>query len=99
MIDAEATEIFLRHLNGEAISGADTAPTILERADFRTDEEWAKVSEGKERVEIPRRFAFDVLKVVPQEWRPELVDLYIGSHEPQLQVRANTFRPVKVFNL
>jgi alkanesulfonate monooxygenase SsuD/methylene tetrahydromethanopterin reductase-like flavin-dependent oxidoreductase (luciferase family) len=100
---AEAVEIFLRLLNGEALSGSDTAPTTLSRSDFRTDEDWAKVraaaSTTAETIEIPRRFAFDVLKIVPQEWRRELVDLYIGSHEPQLQVRANSFRPVKVFNL
>jgi alkanesulfonate monooxygenase SsuD/methylene tetrahydromethanopterin reductase-like flavin-dependent oxidoreductase (luciferase family) len=100
---AEAVEIFLRLLNGEALSGSDTAPTTLSRSDFRTDEDWAKVralaSTGADTIEVPRRYAFDVLKIVPQEWRRELVDLFVGSHEPALQVRANTFRPVKVFNL
>jgi hypothetical protein len=99
---AEAVEIFLRLLNGECIAGADTAPTTLSRADFRTDDDWARVRKlggGGDRLEVSRRFAFDVLRIVPKEWRPELVDLFIGSHEPAVQVRANTFRPVKVFNL
>jgi alkanesulfonate monooxygenase SsuD/methylene tetrahydromethanopterin reductase-like flavin-dependent oxidoreductase (luciferase family) len=99
---AEAVEIFLRLVNGEAIAGSDTAPTTLSRADFRSDDEWARVIDlcgPCDTVDIPRRWNFDVLKIVPQEWRRELVDLFLGSHEPHLQIRANTFRPVKVFNL
>lgn len=104
---AEACEIFLRLLNGEALAGADTAPTTLSRADFRSDEDWARVQAAAaargdtacDTIAVPRRWDFDVLRIVPADWRRELVDLVLGSHDPKLQERVNAFRPVKVFNL
>ena len=106
-IFAEACEIFLRLLNGEAIAGADTAPTVLTRADFRSDEDWTRVQEAArtrgdgdlDRIPIARRWDFDVLQIIPADWRRELIDLVIGSHDPALQTRVNQLRPVKVFNL
>ena len=103
----EACEIFLRLLNGEALAGADVSPTILTRSHFRSDADWERVQQAArasgatavDQIEIPRRWDFDVLRVVPREWRRELVDLIIGSHDPALQVAVNRWRPVKVFNL
>ena len=103
----EACEIFLRLLNGEALAGADVRPTILTRANFRSDADWERVQDAAraagasavDQIEIPRRWDFDVLRIVPREWRQELVDLIIGSHDPALQVAVNQWRPVKVFNL
>ena len=40
-----------------------------------------------------------MLQIVPREWRRELLDLVIGSHDPRLQVDVNQYMPVKVFNL
>ena len=48
---------------------------------------------------VPRRFVFEALKIVPQDFRRELLHLYIGSHEPCLQEEVNAFLPVRVFNL
>lgn len=45
------------------------------------------------------RWAFESLKIVPQAWRRELLQLVIGSHEPKMQVAANAICPVQVFNL
>jgi len=103
----EACEIFLRLVSGEAIAGADVRPTQLTRANFRSDADWAKVQAAArdaghtavDRIDIPRRWDFDVLRVVPTDWRRELVDLILGSHDPALQVAVNRWRPVKVFNL
>lgn len=103
----EACEIFLRLLNGEAIAGADVRPTVLTRALFRSDADWEKVQDAAraaghtsvDAIEVPRRWDFDVLRVVPRDWRRELVDLIVGSHDPALQVEVNRWRPVKVFNL
>lgn len=50
-------------------------------------------------LEMERRWQFDALKIVPSEFRRELLDLYIGSHEPSLQDQVNQWCPVKVFNL
>lgn len=106
-IFGEACELFLRLLSGEALSGADAAPTTLRRESFRTDGEWAAVEALGRRagrlsggaVYFAPRYDFDVLRVVPNDWRRELVELYVGSHDPALQVRVNQHRPVKVFNL
>jgi hypothetical protein len=40
-----------------------------------------------------------LLRVIPTDWRRELIDLVVGSHDPALQVEVNKWRPVKVFNL
>lgn len=100
----EAAEIFVRLLRGETLSSDDIAPTVLTRAQFKTDDEWARVLDaagapGAQHIEIARRFRFDVLKIVPQEWRRELLQLVIGSHDPALQESINRWAPVQVFNL
>ncbi|MDE0707791.1 MAG: hypothetical protein OSB33_02460, partial [Candidatus Poseidoniales archaeon] len=50
-------------------------------------------------IEIPRRYEFEEIKSIPQEWDRSGVNLVIGSHEPALQEHVNTFMPVQVFNL
>lgn len=106
---AEAGEIFLRLLSGETLQSSDIAPRFLTRELFRTEEHWeqtrAAAAEaglaGAELDAIPLQkwFVFEELKVVPQDWRRELVDLVVGSHDPRLQAELNQWRPVKVFNL
>lgn len=101
---AEACEIFLRLLRGETLSSNDVRETWLTRQHFRSDEDWERVrlSAGEpqaERILIDRRWVFEVLKIVPADWRRELLDLIIGSHDPRLQVDVNQYMPVKVFNL
>jgi len=102
---AEASEIFLRLLRGDVLRSDDVRGTTLARADFRTDDEWRRVLEaaGRDavdaRLEIPRRWVFEDLKIVPQEWRRDLLRLIIGSHDPVLQEAVNEILPVRVFNL
>lgn len=101
---AEAAEVFLRLLRGDALSSDEVRRTTLARADFRSDEAWAKVADlaGVARdavLDVPRRWSFEVLKVVPQAWRRELLQLVVGSHEPATQVEVNRILPVQVFNL
>ena len=101
---AEATEIFLRLLRGESISSDDVRETWLTRANFRSDEDWQRVQEAAgdlsaDKIHIDRRWVFDVLKIIPSDWRRELLELVIGSHDPRLQVDVNQYMPVKVFNL
>ena len=52
-----------------------------------------------ERVSVGRRWEFERLKTIPQEWRRDLLQLVIGSHEPAVQEFVNTVLPVQVFNL
>jgi len=100
---AEACEIFLRLLGDEALASEEVRPTVLSRSDFRSDEDWARVRAlapgAGEQIEIPRRFVFERLRIIPREWRRELIDLVVGSHDPALQEDLNRYRPVKVFNL
>jgi len=102
-IFSEACEVFLRLLRGDTISSEDIAPRSLSRSDFRDDASWERVqaaaAEPRDSYEIPRRWEFEDLKIVPQEWRRELLQLVIGSHDPRLQVAVNEFMPVQVFNL
>tara|TARA_B100000029_G_scaffold314560_1_gene306977 strand:- start:1361 stop:2614 length:1254 start_codon:yes stop_codon:yes gene_type:complete len=108
-IFAEASEIFLRLLNGEVVSSEDVGPTVLTRGSFRSDEDWIEVQKAAanlqgldelpEEVEIARRYEFEEIKTIPQDWRRELLNLVIGSHDPKLQIEVNRFRPVQVFNL
>lgn len=107
MVFAEASEIFLRLLNGEVLESDQVRESVLTRAAFRSDADWAAVQDAAravgrtalDRIPIARRFPFEPLKIIPQDWRQELVDLVVGSHDPALQEDLNQYRPVKVFNL
>lgn len=108
-IFAEAAEIFLRLLRGEVLSSTQIQRTTLTRSSFRSDEDWDKVvaaaGETERRrgesaaIEVDSRWNFEALKIVPQDWRRELLQLIVGSHDPQLQEKVNQFLPVQVFNL
>lgn len=107
LIFREASEIFLRLLRGETISSDDIGETTLGRANFRSDADWARVQAAAvERdgsvgdvIPMPRRWTFEHLKIVPQDFRRDLLQLIVGSHEPKLQDFVNTLLPVQVFNL
>ena len=105
----EAGDIFLRLLRGDILNSDMTRSTILRRENFRSDEDWEKVQlaaiefEGlnaaPEEIEIPKRYVFEDLKIIPQNFRRELLEMVAGTHDPKTQVFLNTILPVKVFNL
>jgi len=102
LIFAEGCEIFLRLLAGEVLSSDEVRASSISRKDFRSDADWARVSAlagGADTIEIPRRFPFEPLQVIPKDFRRDLLELYIGSHAPWLQEEVNRYLPVKVFNL
>jgi alkanesulfonate monooxygenase SsuD/methylene tetrahydromethanopterin reductase-like flavin-dependent oxidoreductase (luciferase family) len=103
---AEAAEVFLRLLRGDVLASADIRAPSLSRADFRADTDWERVAAVAGRggplpqsIDLERRWRFEKLKIVPQEWRRELLVPVIGSHDPALQEEANRILPVQVFNL
>ena len=106
---AEASEIFLRLLNGEIVSSEMISPTVLTRDNFRSDEDWAGVQgaamsvrgldSSPDSIEFAKRYEFEEIKTIPQEWRRELLNLVLGSHDSKLQEEVNKLRPVQVFNL
>lgn len=100
----EATEIFLRLLKGEHISRTDVPVYKLERADFRSDEEYKAVLElaqkhGDSDLTVKPFWNFEKVGVIPMDIRRELLALTIGTHDPKAQELANKFLPVGVFNL
>jgi len=99
----EAAEIFGRLLQGDVLSSKDSRATVLTRGNFRSDEDWERVrgaaSTTSDSVEIAPRYQFDVLQIVPRDWRRELLQLVIGSHDPRIQESMNEILPVQVFNL
>jgi len=103
----EAAEVFVRLLGGETLNSSMIPTPAVTRTNFRSDEHWERVVEAaaerdgsrSERIALTHRWAFENLKIVPQDWRRELVQLVVGSHEPALQEYVNRFAPVQVFNL
>jgi alkanesulfonate monooxygenase SsuD/methylene tetrahydromethanopterin reductase-like flavin-dependent oxidoreductase (luciferase family) len=102
-IFAEASEIFVRLLRGDTLRSDEVRETFLTREDFRSDGDWEDVravaGETTERIELPRRFEFEPVKIIPGDFRRDLLRLVIGSHEPALQEEVNRHLPVRVFNL
>ena len=99
----EAAEIFLRLLKGEVLSSDQMDVPTLTRADFRSDEDWQKVvdiyGEATDSIALERRWEFEKLKIIPQAFRRELLQLVVGSHDPALQEKVQDWAPVQVFNL
>ena len=99
----EAAQIFCRLLRGDTIQSDDIRQTVLQRSDFRTDEQWQAVQDAAgttaDTVEIARRYEFENLAIIPRDWRRELVQLIAGSHDPAVQEELNQILPVQVFNL
>jgi len=99
----EASEIFLRLLRGDEISSEDIRATTLTRENFRSDEDWTKVQNAAESsadsIKIPNRYNFESIKIIPQNWPREQLELVAGTHDAKAQEFVNTILPVKVFNL
>jgi len=99
----QAAEIFCRLLRGETLNSTQARETILTRANFRSDEDWERVQSADgtsgESVAIEPRYHFEDLKIIPTQWRRDLLQLVIGSHDPLIQEEVNRHMPVQVFNL
>ncbi len=107
----EATEIFCRLLAGETLSSDDVPARTITKSECRTENDWntmrataeangaLELRGGVEHVVLPKRFVFEALKVVPQEWRRDLVQLVAGSHDPSITDLANRWLPCQVANL
>ncbi len=108
-IFSEASEIFLRLVKGDVISSEMISPTVLDSSYFRTQEEWQKVRDAAIRVrnlknipevvEFENRYNFEEIRTIPKEWRRDLLNLVLGSHDKKLQNKVNEILPVQVFNL
>lgn len=104
----EASEIFLRLLNGETISSGDIRKTYLTAENFRSDEEWQQFSDEycshndaspAAKIHVPNRYNFEQISIIPQNWNRKQLQLVAGTHDPVAQEFVNTILPVRVFNL
>lgn len=101
----EASEAFLRLLNGESLSSDDLAHPRLDRSSFRDPQDWiracrlAGVDAQADEIPLERRYVFERLKIIPQDFRRELLVPIVGSHDPQVQIALNQICPVQIFNL
>ena len=99
----EAAEILVRLLKGETLCSDDIRQTILTRDNFRSDQDWARVQAAANTktaaVEIDRRFNFEHLKIVPEQFDRSLCQLIVGTHDPAVQADLNRHLPTRVFNL
>jgi alkanesulfonate monooxygenase SsuD/methylene tetrahydromethanopterin reductase-like flavin-dependent oxidoreductase (luciferase family) len=98
-----AAEVFVRLLRGDVLASSDVPPIVLTRELFRTDAEWDNVRRlagtSGDAIEVPPFYVFERLKIVPQEFRRDLLNLVVGSHDPGVQEELNRWMPVQVFNL
>jgi alkanesulfonate monooxygenase SsuD/methylene tetrahydromethanopterin reductase-like flavin-dependent oxidoreductase (luciferase family) len=99
----EASEIFLRLLRGDVIHSNDIRSTVLTRDNFRSDEDWEKVQlahgASDDSIIIDRRYVFEDIRIVPNEFNRNQLVLVAGTHDPKAQVFVNKYLPVRVFNL
>ena len=99
----EASEIFLRLLRGDVIHSNDIRSTVLTRDNFRSDEDWEKVQHAHgasvDSITIDRRYVFEDIRIVPNEFDRNQLVLVAGTHDPKAQVFVNKYLPVRVFNL
>jgi len=105
----EAAEVFARLLKGETLNSGQVPARTVNRTDVRTDADWQRIvaaakTEGTlsgdgAAVSLPKRFVFEDLKVVPQEFRRDLLQLVVGSHDPGVQAMVNRILPAHVANL
>ncbi|MBT1188114.1 LLM class flavin-dependent oxidoreductase [Streptomyces sp. CJ_13] len=102
-VAAEAAEIFVRLLAGEALASDDVPEAELRPEHFGDLDAYRRAWKAKgpvgERIVVPRQWEFEPVRAVPEIARPELLELVLGSQDHALQARLNRFRPVKVFNL
>jgi hypothetical protein len=101
----EASEVFLRLLGGETVSSNDITPPCIERGAFREPDGWhmacqqAGVDLASQAIPLERRYVFDRLKIIPQDFRRDLLVLIAGTHDPEVQIALNQICPVQIFNL
>jgi hypothetical protein len=100
----QAAEIFVRLLSENELSSDQLTKLRLAAEDFRSEKDFKtaqKLSNSNQTdfIEIAPHWQFAPVGVIPFEYPRELLQLTIGSHDPQVQSHVNRFMPVGVFNL
>ena len=100
----EALEIFLRLVRGDVFSSQEVASTRITRNDMRSDEDWNKVllaggNPSAQEISISNRWNFARTGVIPKDAPLDKLQIYVGSHDPNVQDFANSILPCGVLNL
>lgn len=101
----EASQIFLRLVRGETLASEDINVPALQRAECKDLRAWSAaarslgLSENAELLPYEKWYTFESVRIIPQDYRRDLIDLIVGSHDAIIQEELNRFGPVKVFNL
>lgn len=99
----EAVQIFCKALRGDVLSSEDITKQFVKASDFKNPEQWTAFQQAShtkdDSIPLAPFWNFEKLRVVPNQTHLDLLSLTIGSHDPKAQQLANTFLPVKVFNL
>jgi len=103
----EATEIFLRFLQGEKLDSSQISSRFLQESDFRDVKIWEQCRQiatrldslEENKIRLQHHWNFEKVGVIPFGAPLDLLDLTLGSHDPEAQILANQICPVGVFNL
>lgn len=104
----QATEIFMRALTNESFSSADLKPLLLRAEQCRDPGAWqnilkanaaASYPESELGILVPPFWDFETVGVIPFEAPMDHLQLVVGSHDPAVQILANSYLPSWVFNL
>jgi len=108
LIFRQALEIFGRALRNDIIATADITPMILQAEQFKSADMWQQILNLNQKINyqqteqgltIPSFWQFEKLGVIPFESNLSLLQLVLGSHDPEAQKLANSILPHWVFNL
>lgn len=105
----EAAQIFLKALKGDSFSSEDISPSFLKKEAIENEEKWKSMLNlcskdksydfGREKIKLKNWWNFEETKIIPNDVNLENLDLYLGSHSPEIQTLTNKISPCKVFNL
>ena len=105
----EAGQIFLKSLKGDSFSSKEIESSFLEKKQTDKKISWedlkkiAQESSNYEmndtKIRLKKWWEFEETKIIPNEVSLENLNLYLGSHSPEIQELMNTIMNCRVFNL
>lgn len=105
----EATQIFLKALKGDLFSSAEIKHSTIERKEISDPSSWNSMRNLCSHLEtnksdeniiyLKKWWEFEKTQIIPKDVDLKNLDLYLGSHDPEIQILANEIYPCKVFNL
>lgn len=104
----QSCDIFLKALTTEAVSSDQVPALSIHRRELDDRISWQELIElanshqlsyDEDCIDLEPFFDFEPVGVIPKEMRLDLLQLVLGSHDPETQKLANQYLPHWVFNL